>query len=100
MPLEESKTKRAGKIAGWNIEFGSEGDNEYLDFYATHRMTNDRHVRIHSNGQVEGLETPQDFMVYPKEADEAEKAKIKEEYYAHNRAIGKRLREKGFLSRD
>lgn len=100
LPDDDVQARRSGTIgqAGWSIRylFGREGDIEYLDFYASHRMTNDRHVRIHADGQEEDLETPQDFMVYPKDADETQRARIQEEYYAHNRAVYERLREKGF----
>ena len=99
---EDVEARQSGKLsqAGWNIEylFGTDGDSEYLDYYATHRMTNDRHVRIYSSGKTESLETPQEFRVFPAEADEATRQKITDDYQAHNRAIYERLREKGFLS--
>lgn len=42
---------------GWIIEFafGEDEDGKLLDFYACHRMTNDRHVRVRSNGNTESL---------------------------------------------
>ena len=39
---------------GWTIwtrfYVGAEDGREYLDYYATHRMTNDRHVRLYAGG--------------------------------------------------
>ncbi len=65
LPAEAIRDKQSGKLhtAGWNIEylFGVDGDAEYLDFYATHRMTNARHVRIHADGRSESLEAPRDM---------------------------------------
>ena len=61
-------------------------------------MTSDRHVRIHSDGHCERLEAPREAYGYPKDADYATREKAFEEFIAYNRAVYKRLREKGFLS--
>ena len=45
--------------AGWAISYVFGED--YLDYYAEHRMTNPRHVRIHAEGLCESLEAPQDM---------------------------------------
>ena len=104
LPSENIKARRPGRLSqtGWNIEylFGDDGDSEYLDYYATHRMTSDRHVRIYSSGKTASLETPQEFRVFPADTDEATRNKITNDYHEHNRAIYQRLREKGFLSSD
>ena len=44
--------------AGWTIRyvFGTDAEGPYLEFYATHRMTNDSRVRIHSSGETKELE--------------------------------------------
>ena len=41
----------------WTVKycFGKDQDGKFLDYYAAHRMTNDRHLRIRDNGDVEGL---------------------------------------------
>ena len=41
----------------WTVKycFGKDRDGKFLDYYAAHRMTNDRHLRIRANGDVEGL---------------------------------------------
>lgn len=43
---------------GWTIRylFGSDAEGSYLEFYATHRMTNDRRARIYSSGETRDLE--------------------------------------------
>lgn len=50
LPARDMKLQRRGRIldAGWAIWylFGTDEKGEYLDYYASHRMTNDRHVRI------------------------------------------------------
>ena len=50
LPDEGVKHRARGKInkAGWTIWylFGSDEKGEYLDYYATHRMTSDSHTRI------------------------------------------------------
>ena len=98
LPPEDIANRRRGKIAwgGWAIWylFGSDEKGEYLDYYASHRMTNDRHVRIYANGQEEGLPTIQAFRVCSQDP-EADK-KLEAEYYAENQRIAKLLEEKGF----
>ena len=99
LPVDAVATRQPGRIQekGWIIEylFGVDGDDEYLDFFASHRMTNDRHVRIHADGGSESLETPSEFLVYPGDADEPTRQRIKKEHQAHNRAVYERLRGKG-----
>ena len=95
LPPDAVEQKRPGSIRkmGWTIRYVF--DEDYLDYYATHRMTNDRHVRIYVDGRSEAPESPQDFVVYPKDADEEARAKADEEFYAHNRAVYEELRRKG-----
>jgi hypothetical protein len=65
LPPEDLAQRRRGKIvqAGWTIWylFGADEHGDYLDYYATHHMTNDRHVRLYANGRSEGLPTMQEF---------------------------------------
>lgn len=44
--------------AGWTIRFivGADEEGPYLEYYATHRMTNDTRVRIHGSGRTEALD--------------------------------------------
>ena len=102
LPAEAVSTRKHGKLAkaGWFIEyrFGYEGDTEYLDYYAAHRMTSDSHVRIHHDGHSECLEAPRESYSYPTGADEAVKRQAWEEFNSYNRAVYEKLRRKGFLS--
>lgn len=97
LPVDAVSTKEPGQIhkAGWSIRYVFSED--YMDYYATHRMTNDRHVRIHVDGSSESLESPRDFVVYPKDADEGARTKADEEFYAYNQAVYAKLRAKGFV---
>ncbi len=97
LPPEATGLKQPGKItkAGWNIRYVFGED--YLDYYAEHRMTNPRHERIHSDGRREGLEAPSDMYVIPEGADESTLQRAQEEYYAYNRRIHSELRAKGLM---
>ncbi len=60
LPERDLADRSPGFIAkaGWSIRyiFGKDGDREYLEFYAMHRMTDDRHVRIYEDGEGEELD--------------------------------------------
>ena len=102
LPADAIASRQSGKLlkAGWIIEylFGREGNKEYLDYYAVHRMTNDRHVRIHAEGHSEDLETPMEFIAYLEGSDDTAMEQAREAFYDHNRTVYERLREKGFMS--
>lgn len=101
LPEEDLQLHRPGNIhaAGWTIQylFGSDGTGEYLECYAAHRMTNDRHVRIHANGQVDELEAIRDFLIYPAASTKEEQKMIEEQYFRDNQRVSEELRKKGFL---
>ena len=82
-----------GKIeqAGWVIEYlaGADEKGPYLDYYAAHRMTNDRHVRISADGSVEDLPALGDFSFNGEES----------EFFERNRQVTAMLRAKGFGQR-
>jgi hypothetical protein len=88
--------RRRGKIdkGGWEISylFGSDEKGEYLDYYASHRMTNDRHVRIYADGRREDLAALQDFRRASQDPEEDER--LQEEFYAENRRVLDMLKEK------
>ena len=72
--------------AGWNIQYRFDSENErVLEFYATHRMTDDRRLRIYESGKTEDRPAIQTFMIVGKE----------EEYREHNRRVVEELRELG-----
>jgi hypothetical protein len=63
---DEVEVGRRGEILakGWRIAFRVDPDDAGspgLEFYATHRMTNDRHVRIWADGYEEKLEAIREF---------------------------------------
>jgi hypothetical protein len=61
IPPWHVRERRRGKIieAGWAIWYLLEKDErgEYLDYYASHRMTNDPHIRLREDGSEEHLPT-------------------------------------------
>ena len=98
IPAHDLAKRKPGKIveAGWSIWylFGSNEKGEYLDYYASHRMTDDRHVRVHANGEEEDLPVLSEF--YVSSDDPAEDKRRRDEYYAENQRTEKILKEKGF----
>ena len=81
---------------GWRVQFrwGSCEGGRFLDFYAAHRMTNDRHHRIHEDGTIEDLEALQDWIVYPPDATEVQKLEAKRRFHEHNARVGADLNRK------
>ncbi len=98
LPREDVENRRRGKIveAGWTIWylFGSDDSGEYLDYYSSHRMTNDSHVRIHEDGRVESLESLDGMR--RTSADPDENARLENEFWEHNERVSRLLEEKGF----
>ena len=100
-PVEAIEAHQRGEIraAGWTIRylFGEDENGEYLDYYASHRMTNDRHVRIYANGSVEQLEAIQEFMIFPAGSTKEQEKEIERKYFKENQRIHAALSMKGFL---
>ena len=98
LPPDAVRQRKRGKIvqAGWAIWylFGYDEKGEYLDYYASHRMTNDTHVRIYADGQCAGLPAIPPFRFCSE--DPEEDARLKAESFSENRKIAKMLEEKGF----
>lgn len=98
IPDEDMKLRRRGKIEkkGWTIWylFGVGEEGEFLDYYASHRMTDDEHVRLHFSGKREVL--PALVQIRLTSSDPIEDARLKEEYLAENKRIATLLEEKGF----
>jgi hypothetical protein len=98
LPSEDIENRRQGEIIqdGWMIKylFGSDEKGEYLDYYAAHRMTDDRHIRIYADGTNENLPVFSPFMQHS--YDPAERARFEAEYYAENKRINAMLEAKGF----
>ena len=89
---------------GWTIwtrfDIGDEDNQERLDYYAMHRMTNDRHVRLYADGKEEHLPAMAWSYATPKGATDAEQEEARDENFVHNQAVEKLLEEKGFVMTD
>lgn len=98
LPETDVRQRRRGKIcqAGWAIWylFGADDRGEYLDSYASHRMTNDSHQRLYEDGHSEGLE-PLSSMRRGSQ-DPEEDARLLAAFRAENRRIQAVLEAKGF----
>ena len=95
LPPDAVTLRQPGKISqrGWAIRYVFGED--HLDYYADHRMTNPRHVRIHSDGRIEHLEAPREMYSIAGDADERTRLQAKENFYAYNRRVYAKLRAKG-----
>lgn len=87
---------------GWTIWtlLGEADGRECLDYYAMHRMTNDRHLRLFADGKPQGLPTISGMVVFPAGATAEECARIKAEHYQRNQEVEKMLEGKGFVMTD
>jgi len=98
LPAENLRSLFPGHMAkgGWLIQFcfGNDAGGAYLDYYATHRMTDDSHVRLHENGTYTELDSLQGFFVTSE--DPVEAARLEEKFRKANRKIMDDLVEKGF----
>lgn len=94
LPDADLKGRRKGSIAkaGWSINyrFGTEGGVEYIEYFASHRMTNDTLNRIYENGAREMIGYCQVF--YAADDPEAERA-----YFTHNREFYEEVKRRGLL---
>ncbi len=104
LPPEALESDQASFLRhqGWNIwvRAGEEDGRQYLDYYASHRMSGDSHIRLFADGERESLPTIQTFYVLPKDGDPEKKHQARDELYAHNREVQRLLEEKGFGSTD
>ena len=98
IPEEHVVSRRAGHFseAGWLIQycFGKDESGEYLDYYAAHRMTDDRHERIYADGRTKDLPALSTFRLCS--PDPVEDARLKRKYDESNRRVTEMLVEKGF----
>jgi hypothetical protein len=97
LPEVDITIRRRGKIieVGWAIWylFGSDERGEYVDYYASHRMISDRHVRIYTTGESESLPSIQTMRLASQ--DPEEDARLEAEYFARNQKVSRMLEEKG-----
>lgn len=85
------------RSGGWYIKYRVVPDDAggpSLEFYATHRMTNDRHALIWADGHLDTLEAIREFCWYNPDVPGAKEA-AKQDYRRHNRLITDQLREAG-----
>lgn len=82
---------------GWRIAFRVDPDDTgspSLEFYATHRMTSDTHVRIWADGHEDELDAIYEAYGFDRKVPGSEKA-AREKYLTHNRMVAEELREAG-----
>jgi hypothetical protein len=98
LPSADLQSRRAGFIheQGWLIQyvFGRNHFGEYLDYYASHRMTSDSHVRLYANGRRQRLAVMASAFFTSEDPREA--ARLEAAYYCRNRRIARSLAAKGF----
>lgn len=77
LPEEDLRQRRRGFIMknGCIItyKFGSENNRNYMDYFLSHRMTNDRLTRIYEDGETRLIASCWDM--YPLDAEEEAQAK-------------------------
>ncbi len=98
LPEHDLENRSPGFIskAGWSIGyiFGKEDSREYLEFYAMHRMTDDRHLKIYEDGECVELDAICSMYSFdPKILGGKERAE--RENREHNQRMYKELQEKG-----
>lgn len=81
---------------GWSIDWlvGSRRGKPYLDFGASHRMTNPRHHRIHASGDVVWLPAERDMFMFSSGSTDAEAAARQARYERQNDRVATLLRKK------
>jgi hypothetical protein len=98
LPAGAIERAEAGGIqrAGWTVRyiFGADDEGSYLEYYATHRMTNDTRVRIYGSGRSEELDAIWEFASWdPTKPGDEERAN--REYREHNQRLAEELKRLG-----
>ena len=60
------------------------------------RMAGMSHYRVWDDGSIERLPTARDGMVFPADCSEDDEERIRQEFFAHNRAVEDQLDARGF----
>lgn len=98
LPKEAAENQQQGKIvkSGWTIWylFGRDEAGDYLDYYASHRMTNDRHVRLYADGSSKALNAY--FSMRRVSEDPEEDKRLENEFWEYNERVSRELESKGF----
>ena len=90
---ERGSIRARGWLIMWRVVPDDAGSPS-LEFYATHRMTDDEHVRIWADGHVEQLDAIYPFYGFDPKVPGSEEA-AKEKYLTHNRKVAEELRASG-----
>jgi hypothetical protein len=92
--------KKSGMIRknGWAIHylFRNDGSRDYIEYYSSHRMTDDNHVRIYDDGTREYLEAIRSWCPYSQNAEKNKK--LENEYFENNRRIYNDLKKIGLIN--
>lgn len=98
LPAAAIASRRRGRIqqAGWLIWylFDTDEQGEYLDYYASHRLSDDLHVRMRADGGREDLPALRRGFYTSRNPGEA--ARLEAECYAQNQLVAELLAAKGF----
>ncbi len=98
LPPEDVASRRRGMICqrGWAIWylFGEDECGEFLDYYAAHRMTSDRHRRLYTDGTAVCLPALREF--HPWSPDEERSRVLQVDYFSENQRTLDLLEKKGF----
>jgi hypothetical protein len=90
-------TRRGLGERGWTIRYRVDPDDAglpSLEFYATHRMTSDSHVRIWADGHVEDLDAIWEAYAYDRKVP-GDEERSRERYLQHNREVAEALGARG-----
>ena len=94
LPLEPPPSGERGALyqGGWTIyyHFGEADDRPYLEYYASHRMTNETLCRIYADGRFEQVAQIWEF--YPAD-DEAARQQV----HDNNTRFYERVKELGLI---
>ena len=94
LPANATVDKKRGEICQscWSISYVFVED--YMDYYARHRMTSPWHGRIYADGKVAELPAPREWYAF---SDETDEVRAREEFFHHNRAVYAELKRKGLV---
>ncbi len=72
------------------------GERLALEVVTDNRMSGPEHYRVWDDGNREELPTVQIGVSFPPDCSPEHRRRIEEDYYEHNRAVGRLLTERGF----
>lgn len=97
-PGVETATGRGTiRKGGWNIRyfFGDDGE-KFLEFYASHRMTSDRRLRLYESGRTEEKPALMEMLFFDSNRP-GDEERARREFDEHNGRVTLELRELGLL---